>query len=70
MEFILHYMYMVAIKDAGAWQGDSPLELSMIGFWNLIIVWLKVTQLYSLFRLSHPPHSFSYLGVSSAFGPF
>ena len=42
MEFILHYMYVVAIKDASAWQGDSPLEICMIGFWNLIIVWLKV----------------------------
>lgn len=42
MEFILHYIYAVAIKDTKAWQGDSPLELSMIGFWNLIIVWLKV----------------------------
>lgn len=42
MELILHYMYVVAIKDAAAWTGDSPFELSMIGFWNLIIVWLKV----------------------------
>ncbi|KAI9459298.1 MBOAT, membrane-bound O-acyltransferase family-domain-containing protein [Boletus coccyginus] len=32
MEFILHYMYVVAIKDTKAWQGDTPLELSMIGF--------------------------------------
>lgn len=43
MEFILHYMYVVAIKDTAAWYGDSPLELCMIGFWNLIIVWLKVS---------------------------
>lgn len=42
MEFILHYMYVVAIKDTKAWQGDTPLELSMIALWNLIIVWLKV----------------------------
>lgn len=42
IEFILHYMYVVAIKDTKAWQGDTPLELSMIGFWNLMIVWLKV----------------------------
>jgi len=42
MEFILHFMYVVAIKDTSAWVGDTPLELSMIGFWNLIIVWLKV----------------------------
>lgn len=42
MEFILHYMYMVAIKDTKAWDGFSAAELSMTGFWNLIIVWLKV----------------------------
>ena len=41
MEFILHFMYVVAIKDTQTWQGASPMELSMIGFWNLI-VWLKV----------------------------
>jgi D-alanyl-lipoteichoic acid acyltransferase DltB (MBOAT superfamily) len=42
MEVVLHFMYVVAIKDTGAWQGDTPAELSMVGFWNLIIVWLKV----------------------------
>jgi len=42
MEFVLHYMYMVAIKDTKAWDGFSAAELSMVGFWNLIIVWLKV----------------------------
>lgn len=42
MEFVLHYMYVIAIKDARAWANDSPFELSMIGYWNLIAVWLKV----------------------------
>ena len=28
------------------WQGASPMELSMVGFWNLIIVWLKVLCSY------------------------
>lgn len=44
MEFVLHYMYVNAIKNARAWLGDSPMELSMIGFWNLIFVWLKVRR--------------------------
>ena len=44
MELILHFMYVVATKDSAAWQGDTPFELSMIGFWNLIIVWLKVNH--------------------------
>jgi D-alanyl-lipoteichoic acid acyltransferase DltB (MBOAT superfamily) len=45
MELVLHSMYVVAIKDSsreGAWMGSTPFELSMIGFWNLIVVWLKV----------------------------
>jgi len=45
MEIILHTMYVVAIKDSGGdwWERLGPLEVSMIGFWNLIIVWLKVS---------------------------
>ena len=43
MEFILHYMYVNAMKEAEAWYGNTPLQLSLIGFWNLIIVWLKVS---------------------------
>jgi D-alanyl-lipoteichoic acid acyltransferase DltB (MBOAT superfamily) len=42
METMLHSMYVVAIKDTSAWDGDSPAELSMIGLWNLVVVWLKV----------------------------
>jgi D-alanyl-lipoteichoic acid acyltransferase DltB (MBOAT superfamily) len=54
MEWVLHYMYVVAIKDVGpaAWQGATPFELSMIGFWNLIVVWLKV-------RTQRHPHPLS-----------
>jgi hypothetical protein len=36
-------MYVVAIKDARAWEGDSAADLSMIGFWNLTVDWLKVS---------------------------
>jgi D-alanyl-lipoteichoic acid acyltransferase DltB (MBOAT superfamily) len=50
MEFVLHFMYMVAIKDTRAWQGDSPAEVGMIGFWNLIIVWLKLLLPWRFFR--------------------
>ncbi|KAJ9110167.1 hypothetical protein QFC20_003019 [Naganishia adeliensis] len=51
MELVLHYMYVVAIKDSGAWQGDTPAELCMIGFWNLIVVWLKLLVPWRFFRL-------------------
>ena len=42
MEYILHFMYVVAIKNTKAWWGDSPAQIAMIGFWNLVVVWLKV----------------------------
>jgi protein-cysteine N-palmitoyltransferase HHAT len=45
MEIILHFMYVVAIKDKKAWVGYSPAEISMVGFWNLMIVWLKVGKM-------------------------
>ncbi|KAI0035515.1 MBOAT, membrane-bound O-acyltransferase family-domain-containing protein [Vararia minispora EC-137] len=51
MEFIIHFMYVVAIKDAHAWIGDTPAELSMIGFWNLIVVWLKLLLPWRFFRM-------------------
>ncbi|CAG8540046.1 22521_t:CDS:2, partial [Racocetra persica] len=41
MEFMLHYTYVVAIVKSKAWEGDSPLELAMIGVLNLELVWLK-----------------------------
>jgi len=48
METVLHTMYVVAIKDTAAWDDDTPAELSMIGFWNLVVVWLKVGALIHL----------------------
>lgn len=51
MEFILHFMYVVAIKDRKAWVGASPAQISMIGFWNLMIVWLKLLIPWRFFRL-------------------
>lgn len=54
MEFILHYLYVVAIsktKDRGSWEGDSPFQLSMIGYFNLHIIWLKLLIPWRWFRL-------------------
>ena len=45
------FMYVVAIKDTRAWVGASAAELSLIGFWNLIIVWLKVCVLNLKYRV-------------------
>ncbi|KAJ7752835.1 MBOAT, membrane-bound O-acyltransferase family-domain-containing protein [Mycena maculata] len=51
MEFILHFMYVVAMKDTKAWMGDTPTQIALIGFWNLIIVWLKLMIFWRFFRL-------------------
>ncbi|KAI9001460.1 MBOAT-domain-containing protein [Trametes punicea] len=51
LESILHFMYVVAIKDTKAWIGYSAAELCMVGFWNLIIVWLKLLVPWRFFRL-------------------
>lgn len=65
MEILLHYIHIVAIKDSWAtyydingklikkyaWEEDSPFELAMISFWNLVVVWLKVS--FHSFTLSY-----------------
>jgi hypothetical protein len=44
-------MYVVAIKDRKAWVGYTPAQISMVGFWNLIIVWLKVSARFLCWNL-------------------
>ncbi|EIN03983.1 MBOAT-domain-containing protein [Punctularia strigosozonata HHB-11173 SS5] len=54
METILHFMYVVAIKDSKAWTGPSPYtpaQLALVGLWNLIVVWLKLLLPWRFFRL-------------------
>ncbi|KAI9056770.1 MBOAT-domain-containing protein [Trametes sanguinea] len=51
LEAILHFMYVVAIKDTKAWVGYSAAQLCMVGFWNLIVVWLKLLVPWRFFRL-------------------
>ncbi|KAG8708226.1 glycerol transporter [Ceratobasidium sp. 395] len=51
LEVVLHMMYVVGMKDTRAWQGLSPLQLSMIGFWNLVVVWMKLLIPWRFFRL-------------------
>jgi hypothetical protein len=65
METVLHTMYVVAIKDSAAWEGDSPAEMSMIGLWNLVVVWLKVSPYGGGSRLIG---SCSFHGDTSAYG--
>ncbi|RCK64149.1 Glycerol uptake protein 1 [Candida viswanathii] len=51
LEFILHFMYVVAASKAKAWAGDSPFQISMLGMFNLNIIWLKLLIPWRLFRL-------------------
>ncbi|GAA6023522.1 hypothetical protein JCM10207_005703 [Rhodosporidiobolus poonsookiae] len=52
MELTLHAMHPAALKDVEGWWRDlSPAEVAMVGFWNLIVVWLKLLLPWRLFRL-------------------
>ncbi|CAK9681177.1 unnamed protein product [Candida parapsilosis] len=51
MEFVLHFMYVVAVSKTKAWDGDTPFQISMLGLFNLNIIWLKLLIPWRLFRL-------------------
>ena len=52
MELTLHFIYAQAIsKVKPAWEVYSPMQLSMIGYWNLHIIWLKLLLPWRFFRL-------------------
>ena len=52
MELILHYIYAVAISKADPdWSRYTPFQLSMLGFFNLHIIWLKLLIPWRFFRL-------------------
>lgn len=51
MELTLHYLYVVAISKAQAWNNDTPLQISMVGYFNLVIIWMKLLIPWRFFRL-------------------
>ncbi|KAG2734908.1 hypothetical protein G9P44_001122 [Scheffersomyces stipitis] len=51
MEFLLHFMYVVAVSKTKAWNGDTPFQISMLGLFNLNIIWLKLLIPWRMFRL-------------------
>ncbi|CAI7661600.1 unnamed protein product, partial [Penicillium manginii] len=52
MELILHYIYAVAISKASPnWSIFTPGQLSMLAFFNLHIIWLKLLIPWRFFRL-------------------
>lgn len=50
MEFIMHFMYVLAVSKTKAWEGDTPFQISMIGMFNLNLIWLKLLIPWRLFR--------------------
>ncbi|KAG4302389.1 hypothetical protein PCK1_001371 [Pneumocystis canis] len=50
LEGILHFFYVTAIARTGAWDGNSLFQISMIGFFNLQIIWLKLLIIWRFFR--------------------
>ncbi|RQM08373.1 hypothetical protein DH86_00002617 [Scytalidium sp. 3C] len=52
MEVLLHFDYCVAISKANPNWGDyTPAQLSMLSFFNLHIIWLKLLIPWRFFRL-------------------
>jgi protein-cysteine N-palmitoyltransferase HHAT len=52
MEFVLHYIYAMAISSAKPdWSLYTPGQLSMLGYFNLHIIWLKLLIPWRFFRL-------------------
>ncbi|KAF2737947.1 MBOAT-domain-containing protein [Polyplosphaeria fusca] len=52
MEVMIHYLYMVAIFHVKPdWAGYTPAQLSMLGFFNLKHIWLKLLIPWRFFRL-------------------
>lgn len=50
MEILLHFTYVVAVSKTKAWDGDTPFQISMLGMFNLNIIWLKLLIPWRLFR--------------------
>ncbi|KAM3422090.1 hypothetical protein BST61_g2465 [Cercospora zeina] len=52
MELVLHYLYAVAISKSNPdWSIYSPFQLSMLGYFNLHVIWLKLLLPWRFFRL-------------------
>ncbi|KAF2835772.1 glycerol uptake protein 1 [Patellaria atrata CBS 101060] len=51
MELIIHFMYAIAIsKSDPDWSVYTPFQLSMLGFFNLHHIWLKLLLPWRFFR--------------------
>lgn len=51
MEIMLHYIYVVAMIRAKAYDGLSPAQIGMVGYFNLKYIWLKLLLIWRFFRM-------------------
>ncbi|KAI8900829.1 membrane bound O-acyl transferase [Globomyces pollinis-pini] len=51
MELMMHFLYVVAIKDTKAWKGFGSLEIFTLGYFNLNVIYLKLMVMWRFFRL-------------------
>ncbi|KAI8057108.1 glycerol transporter [Syncephalis plumigaleata] len=51
METMMHYFYVVTISKTHAWSGFTPFQISMVGYFNLKFIWLKLLIIWRFFRL-------------------
>ncbi len=52
MELVLHYDYVCAISKAGpVWGSYTPAQLSLLSYFNLHLIWLKLLLPFRLARL-------------------
>ena len=52
MEVTIHFIYVVAISKAEpAWEVYTPVQLSVVGYFNLQHIWLKLLLPWRFFRL-------------------
>jgi len=52
MELVIHYIYAVAIANSNPdWSSFTPFQLSMLGYFNLHHIWLKLLIPWRFFRL-------------------
>ncbi len=49
-EVMLHFMWVVAIKDTASWIGFTGTQYAGLGLFNLFVVWLKLMIIWRFFR--------------------
>ncbi|KAJ3212822.1 glycerol transporter [Dinochytrium kinnereticum] len=51
MESLQHILYVTAIGKGKAWEGLTPFQFMVVGFFSLQFIWLKLLVIWRFFRL-------------------